>query len=484
MKPPVAPLGLTAELCAQVSAALRARGGVMKVAGYAVTANDLDRMAKGGSQDRSDDLARLTANAMTDTQFAAHLRDAVQKLAAGAFAKGAPILIGAAPVPTAQKTLHTIGTQTRPPPAMAAGLKTSQVGAAFKHGADHSHETILTAAVRKGLVEHAQTLTSRPLAAGFFSGAEIARALCKLDAVVVQRVLRDTLRSAPETRALGMDALRLLAPLADALEAAVTAHFFALLSELALTHAQAVAALAGATAPLIDGVLEVSSEPSAAHVPEVFVLATCAEQRLPCGGLLEQIYRRATFTPSGTLAKALVALSDMLATVPIEHRPPPFSQVAGDAKKSAWPKLTTKEVEMLADHIFSDAAEARAALPTGGAIVRSPARMLLVLRGETALLDAWSELLTAALRAESSASPRARSELQAAQLFFSGVDAKASTALVHGLFQIAQGDPEQRARQLGRFVVCEAHQVFVPAATLGPIRVAFVKFWRAHQGPT
>ena len=85
------------------------------------------------------------------------------------------------------------------------------------------------------------------------------------------------------------------------------------------------------------------------------------------------------------------------------------------------------------------------------------------------------------MRENSTLASASRAQLAFAQSFFAGLDGEAMRGLVHGMFQMAQGDSDQRARQVGRFLLSEAQSVLLPAATLGPIRVAFVKFWRAQQ---
>lgn len=506
---------LSAELCKEAAAALRDHQSVLKLYSCPIAPGDLERMAQGGSQDRKDELARLTSNQLSDVVvFARLLRGMIDGIKAGKHPKGVAIEVGKSTTPTL-KSQNLTGSLPRTGPATASGLKLNQSGAALRQSqalgpdklfSDVLGKVLLAARTPDGKIGEVTTGAFEPHI------VPLEKVLAKLDAVMVQRLCRDVLRASPVTRGMGMDALRLLSPLADAMEAALGAralvHAYNALQQhsanitaLATTHRAAASphmkgrdllaelALVRAAPPAGPALCD-RNHGTAMLLGERVAHAAVMVSGLELTGLVGQVYRRVAFdTTSGPAAQALaafvrvvdalvlgkVALSDVftiaVATVPT---------ASGKGKVPEWPALKPEEVQLLADHLFQPEPQQSAQLlPTANAAPqRSPARLLLTLRAEQALIPQWPQLLEAGQREGASTSVPGKAQLKIATDFFSGMDAKSRDEMVKGLYQMGGGDPEQRARQVGRFLVLESERVLKDGATLGPVRVAFAMFWR------
>lgn len=526
---PVAPPVLGPELCKEAAAALRDHQSVLKIHGNPIAPLDLERMAQGGSQDRKDDLARLTSNQLTDVGvFARLLRAMIDGIKAGKHPKGAAIEVGKAATPMS-KTQAVTGALQRTGPATASGLRAGAVGAALRQSAGMGPDKLFVELLSKALLpfkgadDRASLVNLQQISAQAFDTQIVLleRVLAKLDAVMVQRLCRDVLRTSPATRSLGMDALRLLSPIADAMEAAVAVRALTQAYLVMRENAAAIVGLAevhrGAIAAHMKGrdvvneVLSLQKAPStvpplcdrqlgtALVLSERLALASAASAELEPSGLLGQVYRRVAFdVTSGAAAQALAAfvrLTEALAAANVELpealREQPVKTESADkvsdkpaAKRAPqWPPLKPEDIAALGDHVFSALPErASDLLPSAGLPPqRSAARLLLTLRGEQALVPSWLAIMDAGLRPGSTCSEAGRAKLKASRDFFSVLDAAARDEIVRGLYQMGSGDPEQRARQVGRYLVTEAPDALKDGATLGPIRVAFAKYWRRME---
>lgn len=505
---------LSAELCTEAAAALRDHQSVLKLYSCPITPGDLERMAQGGSQDRKDELARLTSNQLSDVAvFARLLRGMIDGIKAGKHPKGIAIEVGKSATPT-MKSQNLTGSLPRTGPATASGLKLNQSGAALRQSQSLGPDKLFSDVLGKVLLA-ARTADGKvgEVAAGAFEPhiVPLEKVLAKLDAVMVQRLCRDVLRASSVTRGMGMDALRLLSPLADAMEAAIGAralvHAYNAMREhtanitaLATTHRAAASphmkgrdllaelALVRA-APPAGPVLCDRNHGTAMLLGERVAHAAVMASGLELTGLVGQVYRRVAFdTTSGPAAQALAAFVRVVdalvlgkvalgAAFTLSVAVP---AAASKGKVPEWPALKPEEVQLLADHLFqSEPQQSAQLLPTANtAPQRSPARLLLTLRAEQALIPQWPQLLEAGQREGASTSASGKGQLKIAADFFSGMDAKSRDEMVKGLYQMGGGDPEQRARQVGRFLVSESERVLKDGATLGPVRVAFAMFWR------
>ncbi|MCC6810569.1 MAG: hypothetical protein IT381_24275 [Deltaproteobacteria bacterium] len=528
---PMAPAaGLTSELCGAAAAELTKLGAVIKVYGAPITAPDLERMKNGGSQDRREDLIRLTASQLTDTAiFARLLQQFLDGCKAGKYPKGQAVELMGRTVgaPVSQRL---VGSSMAPGPKIAQGLRATAGGAAFKAQASGTQDRQLSELVAKCLEGSAETVKTGTLKTEVFkeSGLQLERITRHIDAVMVQRVFRDTLRSCKATSGLGMDALRLLSPLADAVEHALAGTLldsaFTLAAEVAPhvraaveTHRGAVttklaqagraldgdlAALAPLAAPKPAGIAPAAANaPAATPLPNCLKAAAAAYRGLDLseqsGGFTGAVYRRVTVSTAEPVTAALVALGALAealhavaaASLPAacaEHSvfralAAPAPAAAGDQRAATWPPLRAEEIVLLADRVFDANGSPKDALP-GGASARGPARTLITLRGDWIARTQMLALCTAALRPGGALQEPKKSEVHAAETFLAGLEGSVREALLMGLYQIAQGDPDQRTRQIGFYLATQATAVLKPGLTLGPLRVGFAKYWRSVEG--
>jgi hypothetical protein len=541
---PPPPSGLSAELCAAAAAELQKLSAVIKVYGCPVAPADLERMKGGGVQDRKDDLMRLTSNQLNDTTiFARLLQQFLEGCKAGRYPKGQAIeLMGrtvGAPAPA-----RLVGSSLASGPKIAEGLRASVGGAAFKPQSTGTHDRQLSEIVTKCLEASQATLAqgavNREILAS--NGLQLERITRHVDAVMVQRVFRDTLRSCKATAGMGMDALRLLSPLADAVEHTLAATLldsaFALSAEaLPLVRAAVNAARApiaqklGAAGRSLDAdlaALAVLEQPKpavlapahanaehAAPLPQCLKVAAAATRGLDLGeqsgGFAGAVYRRVVVAANEPVFGAVVALGAIVeaavasapaqiaqaaaahpvfraASKPAPVAAPAASKAPGPASASAgkpppsWPPLRPEELTLLADRVFDAAAAPKDALPGAAAGGRGPARTLITLRGDWVTRTQLLALCAAALRAGGPLQEPKRSQVQAAQTFLAGLEDRVREELLFGLYQMATGDPDQRTRQVGFYFATQATAVLKPGLTLGPLRVAFAKYWRQVEG--
>lgn len=521
--PPPAGAGLTAELCGEAAAELAKLSAVIKVYGCPIAPADLERMKNGGAQDRKDDLSRLTASQLTDANiFARLLAQFLESSKAGKYQKGQAIeLMGrtiGAPAPA-----RLVGSSMATGPKIAQGLRASVGGAAFKAQSTSTHDRQLSDLAAKCLDESLATLKQGTLNRAVFlqNGLQLERICRHIDAVMVQRVFRDTLRSSKATAGMGLDALRLLSPLADAVEHALAATLletaFALCAEVlpqvksaVNAHKAALAATLGESGRAVDADLQAltaleakkpatltpaaANAENAAPLPACLKAAAAAARGLDLseksGAFAGAVYRRVMVDGKDPVFAGMIALGAMIdalrtsGRVPAQladhavFRAPTKTQESADKDAPQWPPLRQEELALLADRVFDQAAQPKDALPGATTSGRGPARTLITLRGDWVAKTQMLLLCETALRPGGTLQDPKKGQVQAAQRFLAGLEGKVRELLLTGLYQMATGDPDQRTRQIGFYLAAESTAVLKPGLTLGPLRVAFAKYWR------
>jgi hypothetical protein len=217
------------------------------------------------------------------------------------------------------------------------------------------------------------------------------------------------------------------------------------------------------------------------------------------GGFAGAVYRRVMLSPKVPAAAALLAFGaivEALHTVAAPQLPPALSQhaifralqaplaaatPAGGSAQAAWPALRPEELTLLADRVFDSAGAPKDALPGSAGGGRGPARTLITLRGEWVVRTQLLALCGAALRADGPLPEPKRAQVKATQSFLAGLEEKVREQLITGLYQMATGDPDQRTRQIGFYFSTHATLMLKPGLTLGPLRVAFAKYWRSIE---
>jgi len=500
-----------ADLLAQAAVALRDLSATLKIYGSPIAPVDLERLALGGTQDRREELLRLSSNQLNDPViFMRLIFDFLQGCKAQKYPKGLPIeLMGrtiGAPI-----TQKLVGMGLDRGPKAATGLQRAGGGASFKPTSGSLAERVFCSIVAKVLVEQGGKMQPTAFVA---HAHEVERVAKSLDAVMIQRLLRDTLRTTPVTAALGVDALRLLSPLADALELALASVFLdALMSEakaalfkdvIALRSAELAAHLAKAGRVLSDDLAAIDTlqgsreemlRPCAPNVEGAVgvhdrlraaaALALGVDLNVP-GGFASAVYRRVMVLPrESKQAAGLVALGallDALVAIAAAAIPQAFAQASAPAAgKSEWPALKPEELMLTADRVLNGLAKPKEALPGGLSGARSPAKMLLTLRGDWVARTQMLALAKAAMREGSPLDATQRTNVGRLHDFLGNITAEQRTELMKGLYQMATGDPDQRTRQIGLYFLAEAAAVLRPGLTLGPLRVWFAKYWRAIE---
>ncbi|MCC6810864.1 MAG: hypothetical protein IT381_25770 [Deltaproteobacteria bacterium] len=345
----------------------------------------------------------------------------------------------------------------------------------------------------------------------------LERVLKALDATIVQRILRDTLRMCPATAALGPNALKLLSSLADALDHAVASAFVASVHRVAgealvPVRAAAQRARAELTAHLAKGnraldaelkALDALAAPLPADVeaagatavgayliPERLRVAAAQKHgfdpQVRATGYLGDLYRRAKLVPAkspftdglaalNVIAEALLAAapatiaSDAKTIVllrPLSKAPAP---APGQAPARELPPLKPEEVRAVALRMFDVAAPPKDLLKPVLAGAFPQARTLLSMRGE-ALVRRELRLLCEAAIAEPGPPSLARSNLRWTARYFAESD---PSPYVSALYAAAKGDGDQKARQIGFFLAMWAMEELKPWRTPEAVRAAF-----------